>query len=425
MSNSLNRNYISLEISRHHWAITEPALRSIIGFIDSEEQLTFETFHSEEHKPVAYFGSEVEGSYYSYKNGNVGVLSIDGPIIPRATWLSRASGITSVDVMTDEFKAMLADDSIEEIVLAMDTPGGVTTGISDFASLVKSSTKKVTAFTWMAASAGYWIASAADEIISPVGGMVGSIGVVMSYTDTTERDKKAGVVTREIVSSQSPNKRASLDTENGKIAIQQLLDDLADGFIGTVADNRNKTKEQVMESFGAGAVFAEQRALSVGMIDSVSDFESMMNSKSKQPKQLVGFNMEGKQNMSDEQKVEAQNPQDIARAERERIQGIESLMSLVEGKHPDIVKAAGKVIDTAKYEDGSTKESVEPLVLKAVVGAQDALVAELEAKHKDGVEAAETASKAVQTAKSDSAEDAKLQAETDELVAVAKEGNKR
>ena len=427
MTKTMNRELIKLEISRHHWAITDIAMNGIIDFIESDASLDFESFHNENEKPCAYFGDAVEGSFYSYKNGDVGVLVIDGPIIPRATWISQISGITSIDVLTDEFKAMANDDKIREIVIVMDTPGGVSTAISDFSSLVRNTEKKTTAFTWMAASAGYWIASAADEIISPVGGMVGSIGVVMSYTDQSAKNEKNGVKVYEIVSSQSPNKRANPTSDSGKAVVQQLLDDLADGFISQVADNRSVTSEKVMESFGAGAVFAEKRALEVGMIDGVQDFETFMNSKiqSNQPNTLFGFSTtEAKgETMSDSTNETVQLDQEaIAKAERERIQGVESLMSMTEGKHPSVVAAVRGKIDVIKFDASMTKESAELEVLRAMSASQDVLVKQL-AEERDQVnEAAEHVSGA-NDEETISAEQQKMNAETDDLVAAAKEGN--
>lgn len=411
-------------MSRHYWAITDIAMRSIIDFVESNSDMEFDTFHNENEKPSAYFGEQIEGSFYSYRTGETGVLVIDGPIIPRATWMSNISGIVSVDVLTDEYKAMLADDSIKEIVLAMDTPGGISTAISDFASLISGSDKKTTAFTWMAASAGYWIASAADEIVSPVGGMVGSIGVVMSYSDMSVKNEKNGVKVYEIVSSQSPNKRATPKTETGKAILQQLLDDLAEGFIQQVADNRGVTTETVMESFGAGAVFAERRALEVGMIDSVSDFESFMKTKT-QPKNLFGFsktNMKGETNMSDEKKdVQAVDTEAIAKAERERIQGIESLANMSEGKHPSIVAAVRDKIDSVKFDAAMTKEAAEVMVLKAISGAQDKLIASMAADREQVNQVAEHASAAVvEDAKTEA--QAEYDARTEALVAAAKGG---
>lgn len=428
----MNRELIKLEMSRHYWAITDLALRGIVDFIESNESLDFESFHSEREKPSAYFGEQISGSLYSYRTGDTGVIVIDGPIIPRATWLSEISGIASIDVLTDEYKAMLADDTIKQIVLAMDTPGGVSTAISDFATLIKNSNKKTTAFTWMAASAGYWIASAADEIVSPVGGMVGSIGVVMSYHDTSAKDEKSGVKVYEIVSSQSPNKRANPTTDNGRAVVQQLLDDLATGFITQVAENRNVSTDTVINSFGGGAVFAEQRALAAGMIDRVSDFETFMKDKT-QPKQLFGFSTNNtKENqMSDETKVvEAAAPvapvvnaKDIAKAERERIQSIESLASMAEGKHPSIVAAVRGTIDSVKFEDGMDKAKAEIHVLKSITAAQEKLITEFEADHQDVNQVAEHVSSA-NAEEQKTVEEKQRAAEANDLIVAAKAGNR-
>lgn len=429
----MNRELIKLEMSRHYWAITDNAFDGICNFLESNAEMSTEDFHRENEKPVSYFGEPVQGSYYSYRNGNIGLMMIDGPIIPRATFLSNISGAASIDVMSDEFKALNEDQTIKEIVFLMDTPGGSVTGISDFSALVKSSEKPTTTFGWMAASAGYEIASATDSIVAPPTGVFGSIGTMMTGQDDSEAKSKKGIRTYRVISDQSPNKNASVETENGKAAAQLLVNDLADAFIGSVAENRGKTSEEVINTFGGGALFAAARAKSVGMIDQIMDFESFMKSKTEeetQPKQLFGFsvnNTKGENQMSDEttqNDVQNLDTEAIAKkAERERIQGIESLMSMSEGKHPDVVAAVRGKIDAVKYDGGMTKEAAEVHVLRAVATAQNELLSAYENNHKEVNNVAQHASAAT-SEEAKTAEQINRENRANGLVAAAKELNK-
>jgi hypothetical protein len=67
------------------------------------------------------------------------------------------------------------------------------------------------------ASAAYWIASAADEVVVAPTAIVGSIGAVMAISDRTKADEARGVSTIEIVSSQSPKKRLSPTSAEGSL----------------------------------------------------------------------------------------------------------------------------------------------------------------------------------------------------------------
>lgn len=268
---------IMIEIASTHWAITEEALRGIVkaveSSLDEEDRPRFHSATEEEREAITDVLGEAreEGNRYSAINGKIGTLLIDGPIIPRSSNMDKFSGLVAINALTKEFEALEADDAIEEIVLFMDTPGGAVKGISEFSRLVASSSKPVTAYVFgMAASAGYWIASAADRIISADTGIVGSIGVVQTIR---LNDQNQFV---EIVSRQSPNKRIDPSSKQGKRQIEDLLSDLADIFIEAVAENRNVTPETVVEKFGKGGVFAAAKAKSVGMIDGIADLSMLV-----------------------------------------------------------------------------------------------------------------------------------------------------
>jgi capsid assembly protease len=411
----MNREKIKMLLKSSMWAMRTESLEAVFDFIHSDAQLDAELFHAEKDKATvsAYLGDEIDGSMYSYRKGRIGVMMIDGPIIPRATMFSDISGVMSIDRMSDEFKALQRDARIDRIVLAMDTPGGSVTGISDFAALVAGSEKPVSVFAWSAASAGYWIASAADEIISPEGGMVGSIGVVSTYVDYSEADSKKGVRVTEIVSSQSPYKRAKPDSETGRAVAQQLVDDLADSFIGAVAEGRGVEVEKVVSDFGGGAMFASKRALDAGMIDGIQDFESFVSKRSNAGSlNSVGFARKGMMNMSEEKRVEAHadgqaqqaEAVDFAKQERERIQSIESLASDFAGSHPSTLSAVKGKLDELKYDPDMTKEKAAVALLAVVSKAEGGLIAELE-KHKADVNKAAAIASQASSESVDNSED--------------------
>ena len=74
----------------------------------------------------------------------------------------------------------------------------------------------------------------------------------MSWVDNKDQMARAGVYERKMISSQSPMKQASPDTERGASAIQSRLDALAQQFIDTVARNRGVGSSTVAENFGQG-----------------------------------------------------------------------------------------------------------------------------------------------------------------------------
>jgi ClpP class serine protease len=246
------------------------ALRSELTPADYETFHRLSTDEREEYRAQA--GDAPSGTKYTRISGNVGTLFIEGPIVPRADFFTEISGLVSVESLASEFAALEDNPRVESIVLSMDSPGGDITGISDFAQQIAAASKPTTAFVaGMAASAGYWIASAADRVISTDTGIVGSIGVVS--TIRVRKDENA----IEIVSSQSPFKRLDAETQEGRDKIQTLVDELADVFVDTVAGNRGVSRETVLEDFGRGDVMVAARARGAGMIDGMGTMAAVLD----------------------------------------------------------------------------------------------------------------------------------------------------
>lgn len=265
----INYPLIVAEMSRLQWAITPEAMNGLKTAVESglkaEDREAFHVCSEEDYQIIASeLGTRIEGSSMSRIRGNVGSLLIAGPIVPRAGAFAKASGLVSIDSLTAEFRALEADPRIERIVMVFDSPGGAVTGVAEFASVVAGCDKHVTAYIQgSAASAAYWIASAADTIVSSPTGLSGSIGVIMTVNTSKDSDEI------EIISSQSPDKRMDATTDAGKAKISKIVDGLADVFIGTVAENRGAAVDKVLSDFGKGAVLVASEALAAGMIDKV------------------------------------------------------------------------------------------------------------------------------------------------------------
>lgn len=258
--------HILSEIARTPWAIMPSSLRAIVGAAEGKlSAADYPSFHGAD--PDAQIavseqlGTKSEGARLSSVRDGIGILQLNGPIVPRGDAFTDMSGLTSIDRLSAEFSALAVDPNVKHILLLIDSPGGAITGISEFASMIDTSEKPVTAYVYgNAASAAYWIASAADEIIVGETSMVGSIGVVMSGRKLEDGEW-------ELVNSDSPNKRPDPDTTEGRAEIKRMLNGLADVFVETVARNRNTTPEAVVKNFGRGGMVLPKDALKIGMVD--------------------------------------------------------------------------------------------------------------------------------------------------------------
>lgn len=204
-------------------------------------------------------------------------VPVRGPIFPRANLFTDISGATSISSLARDFQTALDDDEVSAIILDIDSPGGSVTGVNEMAEIIRSASEKkdVTAYvSGMGASAAYWLASAAKEVVIDATARVGSIGVVVAYPSGKDDDSV------ELWNTASPNKRIDISTDGGKKIVVEELDALADVFINTVAENRNTSVQDVVTNFGKGASLVGQNAVDVGMADRLGSFESLLAEKS-------------------------------------------------------------------------------------------------------------------------------------------------
>jgi len=251
-------------IAAQPWAITNDALNTISA-IARRENGPVEAVE-------ARLGRPLQNARTVTTRGSVAIVPVTGPVFRYANLMTEISGATSLQVLSTDFQAALDNPAISAIVLNIDSPGGQANGIAEFAKMVRASTKPVTAYVdGTAASAAYWIASAASKMVISSTGMVGSIGAVVAINTSGKND---GVV--EIVSAQSPKKRADVTTEEGRSQIQSIVDQLAQVFIEDVAAYRNVSTDKVLADFGQGDMRLGAAAVALGMADQVSTLEQVL-----------------------------------------------------------------------------------------------------------------------------------------------------
>lgn len=268
------------------WAIEPTALETIRG-IALREGEGVEALE-------ARLGRPLQNTRKVSMRGDVAVVPVTGPIFRYANLMTEISGATSIDILARDFTAALDDPAVKSIVLDINSPGGQVTGIADFAAMVRGASKPVVAYVdGMAASAAYWIASAASEIVMSKSAMAGNVGAVLSLDTRKNKD------TREVVSSQSPNKRPDVTTDAGLAQVQAMVDAHAKVFIEDVAAYRGLTPEGVISDWNGGAVFIGAEAVARGLADRVGTLEAVIAGLAgKQQKPAIQLNSIGANTMT-------------------------------------------------------------------------------------------------------------------------------
>lgn len=255
-------------IANERWAILPESLQTIVDIASREHVPDFDAVMAKRGRPL---GEDMRASV----RGTTAVIPITGPIFRYANIFTMISGATSVEETASELRAALDNPLVESVVLEINSPGGQVTGVSELAQMIRGAEKPVIAYVdGMAASAAYWIASAARRVVINDTALLGSIGVVTQIGLSDDKN------TVEIVSTQSPRKRTDVRTDDGRAQVQATTDELAQVFIDTVARNRDVTPETVMTDFGAGGLLIGQSAVKAGMADEVGSLESLLLSLS-------------------------------------------------------------------------------------------------------------------------------------------------
>lgn len=209
----------------------------------------------------------------------VAIIPIYGPISQRQSMMADTSGGTSTEQILSDYRSALADAGVDGIVFDIDSPGGTVDGIQELADEIRAGrgTKPVVAVAnVMAASAAYWIASSADEIVVTPSGYVGSIGVFAAHTDLSKAAEMDGVKTTLVSAGKYKTEGNPWEPlgEEAKAAIQDQVDQVYATFTASVARSRGVPVDTVRKGYGEGRVLLAKQALSAGMVDRIDTLEN-------------------------------------------------------------------------------------------------------------------------------------------------------
>jgi signal peptide peptidase SppA len=208
--------------------------------------------------------------------GGVAVLPLHGVISPRVHDVEGVStgGGASAEGFAAALRALAADSAVTGIVIDVDSPGGNVLGIPEAVAAVREAreVKPVTAVAhhW-AASAAYWIASAAGELVVTPSGEVGSIGVYAYHEDLSKRFEMLGVKPTLIKAGthKAEGHPAFPLGEEAAAYAQEQVNAIYGAFVRDVAKGRGVPVATVRDSFGDGRMVAAQEAVRRGMADRV------------------------------------------------------------------------------------------------------------------------------------------------------------
>ena len=206
------------------------------------------------------------------KYGNIGMISIDGPMLKSTDFFSAMFGYIGYDSISAALSMFAEDSEVDEIVLLLDTPGGSASGVDEVGEMIQAidMQKPVRSYGMGGVlSAGYWLASSTREIQASKMSELGSIGAIASFTSVAGMLEKAGIETyvsrggkdKALLNPSepiSPEAKAMLDEKTGALHAM---------FIENVLRNRPSLSTKSQDTWATGKTFFTSEARSVGLVD--------------------------------------------------------------------------------------------------------------------------------------------------------------
>jgi signal peptide peptidase SppA len=219
----------------------------------------------------------------SNSGGGIAVLPLYGIVMQRGNMVDDVSGpgTASTQQFSNLLRAALQDETVSQILIDIDSPGGSVYGVAELADEIVSARaqKPVVAIAnSLAASAAYWIGCSASEFYVTPGGEVGSIGVWQAHQDYSKAMDEAGVKTTLISAGKfkvEGNPYAPLD-EEAQGFMQSRVDDYYAAFTKAVAKGRGVPISQVRDGMGQGRVLGADAALASSMVDGIATFNDVV-----------------------------------------------------------------------------------------------------------------------------------------------------
>ena len=218
--------------------------------------------------------------------------------------LAHGEGVAVIKIegiITDSTKTVTTlnrvrrNSKIKAVIIRIDSPGGgvaATQEIYKEIERTKKEKKVIVSMGSVAASGGLYVAAPADKIIANPATVTGSIGVIMQLVNVEELLGKVGLSSVVIKSGRYKDLGSSVRpmTPDERAILQNVTDQLHQQFVRDLSKGRGLDETKVAQ-WADGRIFTGERALELGLIDKLGNFEDAVSMAAS----LAG--MEGRPNL--------------------------------------------------------------------------------------------------------------------------------
>ena len=189
-----------------------------------------------------------------------------------------APGENPVARFVESLRRAESDGSVRAVIIRINSPGGTVTASDIMYREVmhfRAATGKPVVVLQgdVAASGGYYLSCAGDEVIAHPTTVTGSIGVIMQTFNFSEGMNRIGIRADAITSGENKTVGSPFEpmTEEHRELLQGLVDEFYSNFKSIVVQNRPRVSPGDLQWITDGRVVTGKRALEVGLVDGLGD----------------------------------------------------------------------------------------------------------------------------------------------------------
>lgn len=209
------------------------------------------------------------------------VVRLDGPIMAERGLRPALSGKALEPVLKKAFRKGIAG-----VALAINCPGGSPVQSAIIARRIRelSTEHKVPVYAFcedVAASGGYWLACAADEIYADENSIVGSIGVISMGFGFPDAIKKLGIERRVHTAGENKSQNDPFQPEKAEdvARLEGMLDEMHESFKALVRERRKGKLTGDEKVTFSGEFWRGEKALGLGLIDGLGHLNEVLRRK--------------------------------------------------------------------------------------------------------------------------------------------------
>lgn len=228
-----------------------------------------------------FVGTEAGRSRYRVTDDHIAIVPVGGMLIDRGPWLGDLYGFaTTYEGLCEQFRRIELDASIKAVLLDIDSPGGMVSGLFDLCDEIAALDKKKPVFAVaqnQACSAAYAIAASARDLYVTRNGQAGSIGVITIHTSMQRMLDSVGLDTTIIHAGShkadgNPYQQLS---HTARADMAEGVDRIYSQFVTYVAKARGLSEDAVRAT--EARVYAGPAAVDQGLADGVKSFDEVLS----------------------------------------------------------------------------------------------------------------------------------------------------